>query len=1768
MASIIKISIFIISLVLISIIKCEEECPISHPIYNTLIKNCTMEYCTQSQFDEGICIISNSLTKKHWLNSVTVISISNNSNIYPNIAYDEDHNLLLETDINKTNKIFISFEKDGNSYNNEKIIFDIIKENGNYLYNYYPQSILTTVNQHRMYYSFSSYESLQIFDLDENIFTENILEKILGHNINSRYNSLLKTNEENIYIYSYITTGNRLIIQKIKLIQNGIEVIKTLIEDKKITPKNSRKCIIVFISGQEFIECLDIDEELNYIVRIYKSNDLTFFKEFILEKSILSKEELYDSFNEVVNINGGNCFFIYYNHMTNSGIKPVIYIKNFNGNTLSNYTKILHRKEFYSSPNYDYHLSNKENALTKIEYYYFIFVTLTTGENNHLMVALINILSNFALYINYVDIPLKDLYNINYFSNIYAFPFNGCFGVGYISEKDNQYINSIILFGYANTTDPEPINNIFYTYNKEQNNIFSIKLSDYALISNNIFCFYLKSIIIISYPLLDTGIEIIKQSSNEVINRIKREVSISANEIINISYTGELTDVKKGNYKIEFIPEFSEARRAADFLQCLNHRDAVEDEEIIRKYGNPGWAPDIFRGRKTTFKFTVANCYKNCYICSEESSDELNQKCSECLPGYYFEENTNNCFNKERKGFYFDKNKNIFRKCNDNCNTCYNTSEGNIHYCSSCKEGYLLYNSSNCLKCKSMNLFVDYNQISCIGYIPSGYYLNNSEYNTLDKCHQNCYSCSEGPNATSMNCKFCDSVKNLFLIENTSNCELPTYEGYYLSEENILKKCHPFCKTCSKGPIQDNMNCDSCNNNLGYFMESTENNNKNCVFKAKENMYYISENDTYGYCYKNCLYCFDKEKNVIEQDTANNYIIMNCLKCDEANNFFLFTKNGNNCLNCKAQNKYVNFAQTECIDNIPDGYFLLNNSTNEIDQCYHECKTCSEKGISSDDMKCDSCYKSEGYFLWNGNCVLKMTCPEFFYYKINNNENNNNETFLFEEKQCLNSKEECPKSLPYYYTKIKECINECPLDLILNEDGCKIANIDIGFEQFISMLYNKYTEGGLKNFEENFSFIYNESQNFIFKIKFGELEMNNTNEKIIFENEIKRIDDNGYITLDKKLGFIDDEINLEECLELLDINNISNKDTKLSMRKLYIMNINNKNAINSSYIFKFQLIDENNKQKLNLSICPSINKTFIVNLNNLIEQKREELNSKITDEKIIEIESDNNKEQINDDENNDIYNSHKYNNDKCAVIYNEFGADILLEDRISLYYERYVNDFNYEDDVTEKTEIINPAPNPPTIPRILYYPNISIPLEEICPLKYHLIHFDYNTKDATCFYSINISDISNDINIYDIIKNSEGNNKYTYMGKDYLEIQGEPIDNKKINIIRNLESISERKVSTEIKSDLNIKYMKCIGNISKQFKNNYILIILTILDIIYITLGIIYFILFRKKYVAKANNNDINFQIKKIMGLKGSLSSSFKLKQNPPPKLREIKNNKNFKKTIFSSINSDLQSINNNNINNKNKNNYYYYNNNKNQTNFEELTGRQNNNNNINYSIGKNIITKEEGKKDYDLSLYLTALERDKRNIWELFISISKKKQIYYFAFKEDQFCRIIKICILVFTLINYFVTNIFFYNDKVIHQIYIDKSNYNFTYQIGNVLLSALISCAFLYLAKYILLFKKSDKQILCSIKFVDYGLIIIFLLIIFYWLYAGSFTSVFIKSQKHISINFLLTIVVCIIYEIILTIISISLRKIAICHGDMPLLYKISQRLILLSG
>ena len=334
-------------------------------------------------------------------------------------------------------------------------------------------------------------------------------------------------------------------------------------------------------------------------------------------------------------------------------------------------------------------------------------------------------------------------------------------------------------------------------------------------------------------------------------------------------------------------------------------------------------------------------------------------------------------------------------------------------------------------------------------------------------------------------------------------------------------------------------------------------------------------------------------------------------------------------------------------------------------------------------------------------------------------------------------------------------------------------------------------------------------------------------------------------------------------------------------------------------------------------------------------------------------------------------------------------------------------------------------------------------------------------------------------------------------------------------------------------SKSNIYVLKCIGNIPKYFKKNYILIIFTFLLAGYIATALIYFIVYRNKYIDS---------IKSTMKVQKKISLSNSFKFAGPPKSRQRKDIKNTLKIMDSK--NDVKSTQNNN------------------------QQPQQNNFNINYKnvdIQKSIILPPEfevtiSNADLDLIDYNTAIIKDKRNFIKTFLSISQRRQIFIFCFTKDHNILALKIGLFIFCLINYFVVNLFFFNDTVIHKIYLDKGKYNFGYQIKFILLSALISCIFLYIGKFIFTFNKSPKLLIQIIKCIDFSLIIIILLFIFYWIYIGSFFCVYIKTQKHLIINFVITIVVCCIYECILTIIACILRKISVSKKNLPTLYLIS--------
>ena len=95
---------------------------------------------------------------------------------------------------------------------------------------------------------------------------------------------------------------------------------------------------------------------------------------------------------------------------------------------------------------------------------------------------------------------------------------------------------------------------------------------------------------------------------------------------------------------------------------------------------------------------------------------------------------------------------------------------------------------------------------------------------------------------------------------------------------------------------------------------------------------------------------------------------MNCLTCEKD---FKFYNRSNNCLNCP---KYVNFYENECINEIPEGYYLEDKELGSLGKCYYLCKTCTAGSYIDSykhiHMNCISCLYQNSQFkpIFTGDC--------------------------------------------------------------------------------------------------------------------------------------------------------------------------------------------------------------------------------------------------------------------------------------------------------------------------------------------------------------------------------------------------------------------------------------------------------------------------------------------------------------------------------------------------------------------------------------------------------------------------------------------------------------------------------------------------------------------------------------------------------------------------------------------------------------------------------
>ena len=174
-------------------------------------------------------------------------------------------------------------------------------------------------------------------------------------------------------------------------------------------------------------------------------------------------------------------------------------------------------------------------------------------------------------------------------------------------------------------------------------------------------------------------------------------------------------------------------------------------------------------------------------------------------------------------------------------------------------------------------------------------------------------------------------------------------ENRYYSKQSMIGKyfsfnfkigfiCYENCKTCYQESEDENdQQCNECKS--GFYKVSGTN---NCFFSKEK--YYLDRNfQEFMPCYKDCLSCNgpgDENK-------------MNCLSC-ETEKFNYYAKS-TNCLKCQ---KYVDYSQTKCINDIPEGYFLKEINLGTIEKCHELCKSCNreptnENGIEH--MNCKTC---------------------------------------------------------------------------------------------------------------------------------------------------------------------------------------------------------------------------------------------------------------------------------------------------------------------------------------------------------------------------------------------------------------------------------------------------------------------------------------------------------------------------------------------------------------------------------------------------------------------------------------------------------------------------------------------------------------------------------------------------------------------------------------------------------------------------------------------
>ena len=726
----------------------------------------------------------------HKLNNIINIYHPNDKvNCISNIK-NKNGDLFIFTNINDkySKRVIYAMTSSGQNYfkNSDKYYKIISIENNST--NKYPLYTFLYIDGIEYLISLSQDGPLELYDLkndkiydmynlfitkSNSVIRKNVFTSLKFYN-NTNYilNGFVDKKKYNIYI-------QKLYFQEYSIRKDTVFNINETNSD--IGYKNSS---VTCFEIKEFIICLYVNNTMLYIVSIFDIHSFEKIYDKVIENDPINADEL---FSKCIYIKNNIGAFIYY---INNNSSPIISFKELiilpsnsipQINDYINPITINENNQFKFGNNYIY------NDIIKMDDNNIYYIS-TDKESENIMIVLIKLLNNDKnLLISYYDLELKNLYNMQIFTDITSFIFNDYLGIGMthydynLNNNKDQTYSSFFIIGNSsidNITIPDDID-IF-----DEDNIYEFKIENlHFTIDNNIFGYIPK------------GIQILSELNGEILGfnlyskSLQKNININDIILINDSYIFIIDTyygAKLGNYLFEFIPIISEP----------NFDDINSNFNLVEYYPKNNmnnidfrtiYKPKLFMGKKSFLSFSISKCYKTCEKCLYRGDKSIHycEKCSSKYPYYIL---TN---------YKLNTSINCYESCPENYISENNNKYSCIKKIISTKEKvecfedspYEIIENGTCVKdCSAINFFMEICKINYDNIEAKEKLINNIK-NEIKSGALNSFLINITNNHIDLLIN--DDNKNIYQITSTFN---QNYKDYNISTvnlgecENILKK--------------------------------------------------------------------------------------------------------------------------------------------------------------------------------------------------------------------------------------------------------------------------------------------------------------------------------------------------------------------------------------------------------------------------------------------------------------------------------------------------------------------------------------------------------------------------------------------------------------------------------------------------------------------------------------------------------------------------------------------------------------------------------------------------------------------------------------------------------------------------------------------------------------------------------------------------------------------------------------------------------------------